>query len=137
MSPVGFEPTISAGERPQIYALRLVHTCYVTAYRNAVTLQVTDTIRSYELKFHPVPHGVTVSCESYTRRFPVCYGSQSDVFVASSDFVHLYTLRAAVVTKATVHNQGSVQRFSFAGRLEFSIGQWFIQGFHQNVFQGI
>ena len=46
--------------------LRWVHTCNVTAYRNAVTLQETDKIRSYELKFHPVPHGVTVSCERYT-----------------------------------------------------------------------
>jgi hypothetical protein len=53
-----------------------VHTCNVTAYRNAVTLQVTDTIRSYDLNFHPVPHGVTVSCERYTVAFLVCYGSQ-------------------------------------------------------------
>jgi len=55
-------------------------------------LQVTDTIRSYELNFHPVPHGVTVSCERYTVVFPVCYRSPSDVF-ATSSFVHLYTLR--------------------------------------------
>jgi hypothetical protein len=41
-----------------------------------VTLQVTDTIRSYDLNCHPVPHGVTVSCERYTMGFPVCYGSQ-------------------------------------------------------------
>jgi hypothetical protein len=34
-------------------ALRRVHTCNVTAYRIAVTLQVTDTIRSYDLKFIP------------------------------------------------------------------------------------
>jgi hypothetical protein len=66
------------------YTLRWVHTCNVTAYRNAVTLQVTDTIRSYELNFHPVPHGVTVSCERYTLGLPVCHGSPSDVFVASS-----------------------------------------------------
>jgi len=38
-------------------------------------LQETDTIRSYELNFHPVPHGVTVSCERYRFSFPVCYGS--------------------------------------------------------------
>jgi hypothetical protein len=56
--------------------LRWVHTCNVTAYRKAVTLQVTDTIRNYDLNFHPVPHGVTVSCEHYTMGFPVCYGSQ-------------------------------------------------------------
>jgi hypothetical protein len=43
--------------------LKWVHTCNVTAYQNAVTLQVTDTIRNYDLNFHPVPHGVTVSCE--------------------------------------------------------------------------
>jgi len=84
---------------------RWVHTCSVIAYLKAVTLQVTDTIRSYALNFHPVPHGVTVSCERYTTGFPVCYGSQSDVFADSSGFVHLYTLRfkekekrAAVVT---------------------------------------
>ena len=55
--------------------LSWVHTCNVTAYRNAVTLQETDTIRSYELNFHPVPHGVTVSCERYTLAFSVCYRS--------------------------------------------------------------
>jgi hypothetical protein len=56
--------------------LRLVHTCNVTAYRNAVTLQVTDTIRSYDLNLHPVPHVVTVSCGHCTMGFPVCYGNQ-------------------------------------------------------------
>ena len=73
--------------------LRWVHTCNVTAYHNAVTLQVTDAIRSYELNFHPVPHGVTVSYERYTLGLPVCYGSPSDVFAASSGLVHVYTLR--------------------------------------------
>jgi hypothetical protein len=34
--------------------------------------------------------------------------------------------RAVVVAKATIHKEGSVQRFKFAGRLEFSVGQWFI-----------
>jgi len=63
-----------------------------TAYCNAVMLQVTDAIRSYELNFHPAPHDITVSCERYTLGFPVCYGSPSDVFAASSGFVHLYTL---------------------------------------------
>jgi hypothetical protein len=53
-----------------------VHTCNVTAYHKTVTFQVTDTIRSYDLNFHPVPHDVTVSCECYTMGFPVCYGSQ-------------------------------------------------------------
>jgi hypothetical protein len=50
-----------------------------------------------------------------------------------SGFVHLYTLRfkekmqrAPVVAKTTVHKQGSVERFTFAGRLEFSVGQWVI-----------
>ena len=78
-----------------------------------------------------MPHGGTVSCERYTLGFPVCHGSPSDVFAAVRGFVHLYTLRfkgkekiAAVVAKATVHKQGSVQRFKFAGRLEFSAGQW-------------
>ena len=73
-------------------------------------LQVTDMIRSYKLNFNPVPHGVTISCEHYTMGFPVCYGSPSNFFAASSVFVLLYTLRfnekekrAAIVTKATVH----------------------------------
>jgi hypothetical protein len=32
--------------------------------------------------------------------------------------------REAVVAKATVYKQGIVQRFKFAGSLEFSVGQW-------------
>ena len=46
---------------------------------------------------------------------------------ASYIYIH-YTLkkRAAVVADATVHKHGSVQRFKFAGRLEFSVGQWVI-----------
>jgi cyclophilin family peptidyl-prolyl cis-trans isomerase len=47
----------------QTHFFRWVHTCNVTAYRNAVTLQVTDTIRSEDLNSHPLPHDVTVSCE--------------------------------------------------------------------------
>jgi len=80
-----------------------------------------------------VPHGVTVSCERYIVGFPVCYGSPSDVFAASSGLVDLYILhfkekekRTAVMAKAILHKLGSVQRFKFAGRLEFSVGQWVI-----------
>jgi hypothetical protein len=58
-------------------SLKWVHTCTVTAYRNAVTLQVTDTIHSYDLNFHPMPHDVTVSYKRYTVGFRVCYGSQN------------------------------------------------------------
>jgi hypothetical protein len=79
-----------------------------------------------------MPDGI-ITCERYTLGFPVCYGSPSDVFAASSGFVHLYTLcfkekekRVTVVANATVHKQGSVQRFKFAGRLEFSVGLWVI-----------
>jgi hypothetical protein len=54
-----------------VVLLRWVYTCNITAYHNAITLQVSDTIQSYDLNFHPVPHGVTVSCERYIRRFPV------------------------------------------------------------------
>jgi hypothetical protein len=56
--------------------LRWVHTCNVTTYRNTVTLPLTDTIRSYDMNFHSVPHDVTVSCERYTVGFRVCYWSQ-------------------------------------------------------------
>jgi len=31
-----------------------------------------------------------------------------------------------VVAEVTLHKQGSVQRFKFAGRLEFSVGQWIL-----------
>jgi len=69
-------------------------------------------MRSYKLNFHPVPYGVTVSCERYTVGFPVCYGGLSSVFAASSGFVNLHTLRfkeqekrAPVVAKATVHSR--------------------------------
>jgi hypothetical protein len=114
-------------------ALRWGHTCNVTACRNAVTLQVTDTIRSYQLNFHPVPHGVTVSCERCTVGFPVCYGSPSDVFAASSGFVlYIYIYYAVKKTRKErrwwqrqlyTSREVSVQRFKFAGRLEFSVGQ--------------
>jgi len=91
-------PHISAESRQVIFVItcfviRWVHKCKVTAFRNAVTLQVTDTLRRYELNFNSVPHGVTISCEPYTVGFPVCYWSPSDVFAASSGFVHLYILR--------------------------------------------
>jgi len=60
-------------------------------YRNAITFQVTDTIRSYELNFHPVPHGVTISCKRYTVGFPVCYGSPSDVFaLAAASYIYIH-----------------------------------------------
>ena len=65
--------------------------------------------------------------------FPVCFRSPSDVLAAGSGFVCLHTLhskekekRSAMVAKATVHKQKSVQRFKFAGRLEFSADQWVI-----------
>jgi hypothetical protein len=89
---------------------------------------VTDTTGNYDLNFHPVPHGVTASCELFTMGFPVCYESPRDVFTASCGFVHLYTLRfkekektASVVAKANAHIQESAQRFKFASRLEFSV----------------
>jgi hypothetical protein len=58
--------------------LKLCTHCNVNVFQNAVTFQVTHTIRIYDLNFH-VPHGVTLSCEIYIRRFPVCYGSPRDV----------------------------------------------------------
>jgi hypothetical protein len=73
----------------------------------------------------------TLSCKLYTMGFPVRYGSPRDVFAASSSFVPLHTLRieekketAAVVANAIVQRQGSLQRFKFVKRLEFSAGQW-------------
>ena len=73
----------------------------------------------------------TQSCKLYTLGFPVRYGSPTDVFAASSSFVHLHALRieewketAAVVTNAIAQKQGSLQWFKFIKRLEFSASQW-------------
>jgi hypothetical protein len=63
--------------------------------------------------------------------FPVRYESPRDVFAVSSSFVHLHKSRikeeketAAVVANVIVQKQGSLQRFKFIKRLEFSAGQW-------------
>jgi hypothetical protein len=97
-TPARFKPAVPSSEQRQFHPLRWVHTCNVTAYRNAVTLQVTDTILSYELNFHPVPHRVTVSRERYALGSPVCYGSPSDVFTVSSGFIHSYILLFKLLT---------------------------------------
>jgi hypothetical protein len=39
-------PVMTSGQQVMLAHLRLVHTGDVTAYREAVSLQVTDTIRS-------------------------------------------------------------------------------------------
>jgi hypothetical protein len=44
--------------RQWCHVLRWIHTYNIAAYRNAVTLQVTDMLRSYDLNFHPVAHAV-------------------------------------------------------------------------------
>jgi len=49
------------GDGPCKGNLKVGTHCNVAACRNALTLQVTDTIGSYQLNFHPVLHGVTVS----------------------------------------------------------------------------
>ena len=67
---------------------------------------MTDTVRSYGLNFHPVPHGVTVSCERYTVGFPVSYGSPSDVFVlaaASYIYIHYALKRSGRRWRVTLH----------------------------------
>jgi hypothetical protein len=53
-------------------------------YCHAIMLQVTDTIQSYNLNFHTVPHGIRVYCERYTMEFLVCYGSQNIMNVKKS-----------------------------------------------------
>jgi hypothetical protein len=52
------------------------------------------------------------------------------LLLAAASYIFIYTLRfkekekrAAVMAKATLHKQGSVKRFKFAGGLEFSVGQ--------------
>ena len=61
--------------------------------------------------------------------------------LAAASYIRIYYAvkrkGAAVVAKATVHQQGSVQRFKFAGRIEFSVGQWVIYEFHQSVSQWV
>jgi hypothetical protein len=65
--------------------------------------------------------------------------SSLQLAAASYIYIQYITLhrkreKAAVVAKVTLHKQGSEERFTFAGRLEFLVGQWVIQEFHQNVF---
>jgi hypothetical protein len=75
----------------------------VTIRGNVISVHRQHNIKIKLKKIIPAPKG-------YTLGFPGCYGSTSDVFKASSGFVHFYTLRfketekrAAVVAKATVH----------------------------------
>jgi hypothetical protein len=96
---------------------------------------VIDEIRSYELNFLPLPHGVTVACELYTRGVPSLLREPSDVFAASSGFVHLYTLHfkekeksAAVVAKATVLQQGVYSGSSWLADLNFQL----VSGLYKN-----
>jgi hypothetical protein len=64
MSPVGFEPKISAGETTQSYPLRWVHTCNDTAYRNTVSWQCGRD--SWPRNISKVSYAVTL------RAFSVC-----------------------------------------------------------------
>jgi len=96
---------------------------------------VTDKIRGYELHYLPVPHGVTVTCERYTHRGPSLLRESSDVFAASTGFVHLYTLHfkqkrksAAVLAKATVHQQGMYSRSSWLADFSFQL----VSGLYKN-----
>jgi hypothetical protein len=92
---------------------------------------VTDTIRSYELNFLPVLHGVYPASVTHWGSQFVTGARAMSLQLAAASYIYIrvhYALkkRAAVVAKATVHKQGSVQRFKFVGRLEFSVGQWVI-----------
>ena len=72
--------------------LRWVHTCNVTAYRNVVTLQVTDSTELRAELSSRASRRNSILRALHTG-VPSLYGSPSDVFAASSGFVHLYTLR--------------------------------------------
>jgi hypothetical protein len=64
--------------------------------------------------------------------FPGCYGSQSDVFAASSGFVHIYygirkREKSCLWWQKELYTRREVYSGSkFPGRLEFSVGQWVI-----------
>jgi hypothetical protein len=62
-------------EMSAVFSNKVGTHCNVTAYRDAVKLRVTDTIRSYDLSTNPMPHGVTAFSENYTMGFPVSYGN--------------------------------------------------------------
>jgi hypothetical protein len=80
-----------SGSEHSYCRLKWVHTCNVTAYRNAVTLQVADTIRSYELNFHPVPDGLTVSCERYTLVFHFVTGARAmSLQLAAASYIYIH-----------------------------------------------
>jgi len=76
---------------PQCYVVRALPVFCNGGYTCNVA---SDTIRSYELNSHPIPHGV-VTCERYTTGFRVCYGSPSDTLqlAAASYFYILYALK--------------------------------------------
>ena len=76
MPPVGFEPTISAGEGPQTYALDraatiLGHKCdkYVhfgPKYNTIYTNMVSDTVSPYNYT-NITPHSITAASSSMTQ----------------------------------------------------------------------
>jgi hypothetical protein len=71
--------------------LRWVHTCNVTAYRNAVTLQLTDTKRSYGLNFRPVPHGVALSCERTSGGSQFVSGARAmSLRLAAASYIYIH-----------------------------------------------
>ena len=54
---------------------------------------------------------------------------------AAAAVVVVVVVAVAVAAKATLHTQRSVQRFTFAGSLEFSVGQWVVQGVSKRALQ--
>ena len=81
-----------------------------------------------------VPHGVTVSCKRYTMEFPLCYGSPSDIFAASSMFQHLYTLRLKEYKKKKQRRWW--QKQLYAGREVYS-GSSLLAGLHFQLVTGL
>jgi hypothetical protein len=49
---------------------------YTLVTLQLTVMHVTDATRNYDLKFHPMRNGITVSCKPYTMGFPVCYRNQ-------------------------------------------------------------
>jgi len=61
MHPVGFEPTILAGERPQTYALLVDRAATVTGYFFSLGQQNQDG----ELSGVCLPHGLNDFCKHF------------------------------------------------------------------------
>jgi len=115
MPPVGFEPIISAGERPKTYALERAATGtgvnkYIAKKRRVtlVIYQVAYThVGSYQIPRCYVPEGRGHSYRSYFPSFSYLYGRSCRAFDLGFTFtsVYIYTYQCELVLSAKLQLQ--------------------------------